>query len=247
MCLIAIAWRIRDDWPLLLAANRDEFHARAAAPAARQMHGYIAGRDLAAGGTWLGASENRRFAAVTNFRDPSEPGDRLRSRGALVSGYLSGAQTPADYAREVADAAALYRGFNLLLGDANNLWYVGSRAGAPEALAPGVHGLSNHLLDTPWPKVTQLQARMQAAALLPDPLPSLFDALGDRSIAADESLPDTGIGLLRERALSAAFIVTPGYGTRCSTVLALAPDRGRFIEQTWNPDGTKAARRSIEW
>ncbi len=247
MCLLAIAWRIRDDWPLLLAANRDEFHARAAAPAERQVPGYIAGRDLAAGGTWLGATENGRFAVVTNFRDPSEPGDRLRSRGALVSGFLSGAQTAADYAREVADAAALYRGFNLLLGDVDSLWYVGSRAGAPRALAPGVHGLSNHLLDTPWPKVTQLQARLQAALLLRDPVPPLFDALGDRSIAADESLPDTGIGLLRERMLSAAFIVAPGYGTRCSTVLALARKRGRFIEQAWNPDGTKAALRSFEW
>ncbi len=247
MCLLAVAWRVRDDWPLLLAANRDEFHQRAATPLERQPQGYIAGRDLAAGGNWLGATEGARFAAVTNFRDPTETADRPRSRGELVSGYLAGSTSPFDYARDVANAAAMYRGFNLLVGDAHSLWYVGSRAGAPRALSPGIHGLSNHLLGTPWPKVLRLQERMQQALVQPDPLPLLFDALADRCIAADEQLPHTGIGLHRERALSAAFIVTPDYGTRCSTVLALAPGRGRFIERSWNPDGTEGGRRDLGW
>jgi uncharacterized protein with NRDE domain len=247
MCLLALAWRQRGDWPLLLAGNRDEFHRRPAAPLARWPQGFHAGRDLEAGGAWLGAREDGRFAVVTNHRDPLDAAPRPRSRGDLVVDFLAGEVPPAQFAHALAQRTGEYRAFNLLLGDASSLWYVGSRAGAPRALAQGVYVLSNQLLDTPWPKAVRLRGRVEAALAQVDPTARLFHALADRAIAADAELPSTGVPADWERALSAAFIVAPGYGTRCSSVLALAPRRGRMLERRFDAAGGVTGETTLDW
>lgn len=247
MCLLALAWRQRRDWPLLLAGNRDEFHRRPAAPLARWPQGFVAGRDLEAGGAWLGAREDGRFAVVTNYRDPLDTAARPRSRGDLVVDFLAGDGDAGTFARRVAARLADYRGFNLLLGDAGSLWYVGSRAGAPRELPPGTYVLSNHLLDTPWPKAVRLRGRFEAALAQADPTVHLFEALADRAQARDRELPATGVPLEWERALSSAFIVAPGYGTRCSTLLALAARRGRIAERRFDADGAAMGETAIDW
>ncbi len=161
MCLIVVAWRARADLPLAVAANRDEWRERPAQPA----HWWpdhpqiLAGRDLQAGGTWLGITREGRFAAVTNFRDPSDKRSTARSRGTLVTEFLLGGDSPARFLSNLSARAHEYNGFNLILGDAASLFYYGSREGEPRAIEPGVHGLSNHLLDEPWPKVVRGRSR----------------------------------------------------------------------------------------
>lgn len=238
MCLIALAWQAHPDYPLVVAANRDEFHQRPAAPARfwPEAPAVLAGRDLAAGGTWLGITRQGRFAALTNVREPDRaPG--TRSRGLLVSAFLQGRDRPEAYAGAVAAAGADYSGFNLLVGDADSLWWVSNRAPAPLPVAPGVHALSNHLLDTPWPKVRR--ARDGLARTLDAPaVDALFALLADDRAAPDDELPDTGVGLAMERLLSPPFIRSAGYGTRCSSVLLAGRERILFAEQTYTADGT---------
>lgn len=251
MCLAIIALNARPGLPLLIAANRDEFHARPAAPAGPwDDHPDIyGGRDLSAGGTWLGMTRAGRYALLTNFRDPRSRLPDAPSRGALVSGYLAGGETPEAYAARVHGQGAAYNGFNLLVGDASGCVYLENKSGAPpRRLQAGVvHGVSNHLLDTPWPKLTRARAAVQA--LLQGPLPdaeALMDILADRSPAPDESLPDTGVGLERERMLSAPFIVSPDYGTRCSTVIMVQADgRASLRERRFDPQG--AACGESDW
>ena len=171
MCLIALAWRARTDLPLVVAANRDEWRDRPA----QRAHWWpdhpdiLAGRDLQAGGTWMGITRGGRFAAVTNFRDPSDKRSTARSRGGLVTGFLLGTESPARFLAELSARAGEYNGFNLVLGDGDSLFYYGSREGEPRAIEPGVHGLSNHLLDEPWPKVVRARERMGIALALSDP------------------------------------------------------------------------------
>jgi uncharacterized protein with NRDE domain len=218
-----------------VAANRDEYYARPAAPAAWWPEGVLAGRDCAAGGTWLGVTRAGRFAALTNYRDPSAPGGGVRTRGALAPEYLLGGEGPRAYLERVRRARADYEGFNLLVGTPDELWWYGSRPDRLEPLSPGVHALSNAELDTPWPKARRLAARMLAS----DDEGALLDALTDRREAPDDELPDTGVGLELERSLSAAFIELPAYGTRCSTVVRVDGTGGRLTEWTW-PGGRRA-------
>jgi uncharacterized protein with NRDE domain len=164
-----------------------------------------------------------------------------------VVDFLAGDARAADFAHGVQRRAADYRGFNLLLGDRGSLWYVGSRAGPARELPPGIHVLSNALLDTPWPKVERFRGRFEDALAQADPGPLALAALADRATAPDTLLPDTGVGPDWERALSAAFIVAPGYGTRCSTLLALAPDRGRMLERRHDAAGENAGETTLEW
>ena len=245
MCLIALAWKARDDLPLIVAANRDEWRERPAQPA----HWWpdhpqvLAGRDLQAGGTWMGITPAGRFAAVTNFRDPSDKRSTARSRGELVTQFLLSAQSPEAFLRALASRAREYNGFNLVVGDAGALWYFGSREGEARAIAPGVHALSNHLLDEPWPKVVRARVAMQAALHEPDPAPRLFAMLADGEGAPDEALPETGVGLAWERRLAAPLITGSDYGTRASTVLAVSHAGAfAFEERTIAADGSVASR-----
>lgn len=245
MCLILVAWQARPDYPLVVAANRDEFFARPAAATAwwPEAPDLFAGRDLEAGGTWLGLSRHGRFAALTNFRDPARVRPGTPSRGALVADFLQGRESTDDALARLAAEGPRYNGFNLLLSDGVTLGVFESEADsgrrAGRRLAPGLYALSNHLLDTPWPKVVRGKARLADWLAGPgeDPEP-LFDLLGDRALAAEADLPRTGVPLDWERRLSAAFIVSPEYGTRCSTVLILSRDGwARFHERTFGADG----------
>jgi len=242
MCLILFAWRAHPDFPLVFAGNRDEAHERPSAPAdfwqdAPQVHG---GRDLEKGGTWLGLTRAGRFAAVTNYRDGPARRPAPLSRGDLAARYLRGTADPAQFMEALAPDAARYGGYSLIVGDPDRLFYASNRGDGIVEIAPGVHGLSNHLLDTPWPKVSLGKARV--AALLgageDELVEGLFAALSDRVPAPDGELPDSGVGLQRERELSPAFIAAERYGTRASTVV-LVSRRGEvtFVERGYGPMG----------
>lgn len=245
MCLILIAWRVHADYPLVVAANRDEFFARATQPAAFWQNApqVLAGCDGEAGGTWMGVTRAGRFAALTNFRDPAQNRAGAPSRGALVAEFLTGSEGPQDYLGRIAARGSGYNGYNLLAGDGETLWWSSNMGGKPRQLEPGVYGVSNHLLDTPWPKVgAGKTALAQALERLPDDT-ALFSLLQDDGIHADEHLPRTGIPLDWERLLSSAFVRSPDYGTRSSTVLCVGSDGWTsFDEQTWLP-GAKSGRR----
>ncbi|PLZ03720.1 NRDE family protein [Burkholderia sp. WAC0059] len=238
MCLIVFDWRPREtDGPLFtLVANRDEFFRREAEPLHwwKDEPGLLAGRDLVGGGTWLGLTRDGRFAALTNYRAPDETRADAPTRGTLVSDWLAGepGATPLEYLHRVARDGDRYNGFNLLVGDWTRRelgWYCnrsnrGNRAGSPELLAGGTHGISNAVLDTPWPKLVCKRATL-ARELANDPavpLETLVEMMRDPQPACDDELPATGIPLERERALSAAFIETPGYGTRSTTALRVS-------------------------
>ncbi|MEE4128795.1 NRDE family protein [Pseudomonas viridiflava] len=238
MCLIVFAWRPSQAQPLIVAANRDEFYARPTRPLSQweDMPNVYAGRDLEAGGTWMGIGAQGRFAAVTNIRDPGQTLG-LRSRGELVAKFLAGEQSPEDYVAEMAARASEYTGFNLLAGDAAQLYYLNSTNPTPRLLSEGVYGLSNAGLNTPWPKL--LKARAALTAQLDDPRPErLLDLLKDPQPAADAELPETGVGLATEKLLSSVFIASPNYGTRASTVLIVNADGTRqMIEHSFGPQG----------
>jgi uncharacterized protein with NRDE domain len=238
--LIVLAWKARAGLPLVVAANRDEWRERPTQPA----HWWadhpelFAGRDLQAGGTWMGVTRSGRFAAVTNFRDPADKRSTARSRGGLVSDYLLSTEAPRAWLTRLAPHAGEYNGFNLILGDGNQLWYFGSREGEARAIAPGIHGLSNHLLDEPWPKVERARLAMEEALKEDDPAPRLFRALADRQGVPDADLPRTGVGIEWERRLAAPLITGADYGTRASTVLTVASGGTvRFEERTREADG----------
>ncbi len=229
MCVILFAVDAHPRYPLVVAANRDEWFYRPTAAAAfwADAPTIFAGRDLEQHGTWMGITRTGRFAAVTNVREGSGAKANARSRGALVSGFLAGMASPADFAATVAQDGEAYNGFNLLLGDRSKMMYLSNRGGTLAAVSPGVHGLSNHLLNTAWPKVQQGKAQL-ADALNHDSVEvaRLFDILADRSPAADEALPSTGVPTDRERVLSALHVLAGDYGTRTATVL-LVDTNGR--------------------
>jgi uncharacterized protein with NRDE domain len=245
LCLIVIAWKARDDLPLVVAANRDEWRDRPAQPAHwwNDERAILAGRDLKAGGTWMGVTRSGRFAAITNFRDPAERRSTAPSRGALVTEFLLSGEPPERFLASIASRASAYNGFNLIAGDGVSLWYFGSREGAMRAIEPGVHGLSNHLLDEPWPKVRRGRGVMRAALGDADPAPRLFQMLSDANPAPDAELPDTGVGITWERRLATALITGEEYGTRCSTVVSFAASGAiGFEEHTRIADGSVSAR-----
>ncbi len=250
MCLLLLAYKTHPNYPLVLAANRDEAYRRPTAFAAFwHDHPHIyGGRDLEQGGTWLGITRGGRVAAVTNFRDGYATKTGTRSRGELVRNFLRGNQLAPDYINRVRREAHAYNGFNLIAGDLEDLYYYSNRGSHVTALTPGIHGLSNHLLNTPWPKVER--GRKILAELLPqgahELTEGLFAVLADRAVAHDDTLPDTGVGLPRERVLSPAFISSPTYGTRASTVV-LVDNHGQvlFIERSFGERG-KAQQTAAE-
>lgn len=241
MCLILFSYRQRDDYPLVFAANRDEFYDRpsAALDFWQERPEILAGKDLKASGTWLGVSRHGRLAAITNYRDPSVQLNGAPSRGLLVSEFISGEIPAATYLESLSQNGIYYNGFNLLVGDGTGLWYYSNRGRDPIKLSPGLYGLSNHLLNTPWPKVkkgkTALRRCLEGRGRID--VPAIFDLLSDRSLAADHDLPDTGVGRQWERALSAVFITSAPYGTRSSSVLLMdAAGTLNFWERTYRID-----------
>lgn len=237
MCLILVGWRVHSDFPLVVAANRDEYYARPTAFADywADAPDILAGRDLQAGGTWLGITRGGRFAALTNVREPHVPSGQ-GSRGALTRQFLEGAQSAGEYVSGLH--ASAYSGFNLLVGDGESLWYCSNRDGGAKPLAPGVYGLSNHLLDTPWPKLVTARERFaNALGALPE-RSGLFEVLADDEIVADEALPETGVPLEWERRLSAIFVRSDVYGTRASTVLLCSSTGDSLLEErSFGPNG----------
>ncbi|KAA0251933.1 MAG: NRDE family protein [Acidobacteria bacterium] len=242
MCLVLLAVRAHPLYPLVVAANRDEFHARPSAPARfwEDAPGVLAGRDLEKGGAWLGVTRSGRVAALTNFRDPRAVRHDAASRGALVSGFLSGAASAEEWLGASLNEAPRYNPFNLVAGVGARLLVLESRTGRVLPLGEGVHGISNALVDTPWPKVTRGKAalsRLLARTGELDP-EALLSLLADREPAEDAELPDTGVGVEKERLLSPPFIVSERYGTRSSTVLLLdAAGRALFVERSFDAAG----------
>lgn len=238
MCLIVLAWRPGHAQPLLLAANRDEFYERPSQPLAEwlDLPGVIAGRDLQAGGTWLGVGPNGRFAALTNIRDPGQA-QGSRSRGELPVAFLAGSHSVEDFLHHLHEQRRHYSGFNLLLGDNQQLWHYNSLTGRATPLAEGVHGLSNADLDTPWPKLQRAKQALHNGLHEPQPQ-MLLKLLADPTRAADAELPQTGIGLTGERLLSSVFIASHTYGTRASTALIVNADGSRVLaERTFGSNG----------
>jgi uncharacterized protein with NRDE domain len=253
MCLVVVALAAHPRYALVVAANRDEFHARAALPAHWGEHppytGLLAGRDLVAGGTWMGVRRDGRWALVTNVRDGRRDDPEAPSRGALVPGVLNTASTPANALAALGPMAAACNGFNLLAGDAGGATWTSNRASETRTLTHGIHGLSNARLDTPWPKLARTKDAVAAwAAGGGDDLAPLFAALADRSRAPDEALPATGVPLEWERLLSAPFIVSEDYGTRCSTVLTITRNgSARFFERSFDARGNAAGDADFEF
>jgi uncharacterized protein with NRDE domain len=247
MCLAIVALDAHPHYRVVIAANRDEFHARATVPAHRWTSGILAGQDLVGGGAWFGVSRSGRWALVTNFREGIPRDPDAPSRGELVTRALLDRSPPLACAAAIACDGARYHGFNLLVGeirdslsdDRSTAAYASNRASGAISLSAGIHGLSNHLLDTPWPKLVRSKARL-ADALASEVLDTeaAFALLADREPAEDATLPITGVSRQRERMLSSAFIVSPEYGTRCSTVFTLARDgSAQFIERSFDAAG----------
>lgn len=246
MCLIAFALEAHESLAFVVAANRDEYYARETAPAAwwDAGHTVFGGRDLRAGGSWLAIDRRGRFAAVTNVREP-DPVSGPRSRGALVADFVQGPEPAHDYAERILAHADEYAGFNLLLVDlaAEQPALFVSNRDPRRIVVPGtgVHAWSNGELDARWPKVLRLRERLAHGLAGPQRQlgPTLFDALADRSVPDDAQLPDTGVGLSRERLLAPATIFAPGlgYGTRASTIVAVRRDgRVVFVERSFAPE-----------
>jgi uncharacterized protein with NRDE domain len=248
MCLILLGWRVHPEFDLVVGANRDEFHARPSQSVHwwKEPDDLLAGRDLRAGGTWLGVRRGGRFAAVTNVRDPGNQRPDARSRGELPVHFLGGSDGAGSYARQVHAARAAWNGFNLVVGDGETLWFAGARAEAPRELGPGIYGISNASLDTPWPKVEQGKAAFTDALGQLDPEGPVLELLADRHHAPDEDLPDTGVGLAWERALSSRFIVGAEYGTRSTTYVAQRGSRLRLVEREYGPSGAPLGERRFE-
>lgn len=247
MCLIVFAWRSHADYPLIVAANRDEFLARPALPAHwwADAPTLLAGRDLQAGGSWMGLSANGRFAALTNYRDPSQNLPDAPSRGALVRALLESSASPLDGLARVATERRRYPAFNLLAGDADSLAILESRSGRVRALEPGIYGLSNHLLDSPWPKLVRTRTGLARILRAREPdVDAMLALLRDPSQAEEAQLPFTGVSAEWERLLSSAFIRAPGYGTRCSAVV-MVDREGRTLLREWTWDDHGALRSEV--
>ncbi|MBC7416300.1 MAG: NRDE family protein [Herminiimonas sp.] len=237
MCLIVFAWNVIPGLPLIAAGNRDEFYDRPAAPAGWwEDHPQIyAGRDLRGGGTWLGVTRAGRFGALTNIRAPGERREDAPSRGALVAAFLSGTDSAQEYADRLRDTNDDFNGFNLLIGDGDNLiWYSNrdhgdERNGQP--LAPGIYGLSNDKLDSPWPKVVRTKAQFASMLCMGAPEEAYFEMLSDTTRASDCRLPQTGVSLDMERLLSSVCIESAEYGTRVSTVVKLLANQPAILHE----------------
>lgn len=243
MCLLFLCQGVHQDWPLILLANRDEFHARPtrAAQFWRDAPALLAGRDLQRGGTWLGVTRSGRFAALTNFREPSRPSGK-RSRGDIVRDYLTGPLDAQRFAERLQGMATQFDGFNLLFGDRRATLWLSNRGGEPRRLGTGIYGLSNHLLETPWPKVTHGKRRLAAQLTRRPVTDRLFEPLTDTRVHRHD-LPNTGLAPDTERMLSSAFVTNDEYGTRSSALLMMDATAGVYFEERSYDRGDGCDRR----
>ena len=249
MCLILLAYRCHGDLELCVAANRDEYHARPAQPARfwPEQPQLLAGRDLTAGGTWAGFSRRRRFAAVTNYREPGLTSGP-RSRGELCTDFLLGAATAGAFVRELRARDQDYGGFNLLLWDGTQMMFYSNQDRQPRLLTAGIYGISNGHLNTPWPKVDRGRRALAGALARGFDLGQGLRILADRFLPADHHLPDTGVGLDKERLLAPVFVCSPDYGTRVSTVLSARYDGGvHWLERSFDAAGYSTGQVAFEF
>ena len=237
MCLIVFAWKVVPGTPLIVAANRDEYYDRPTSPAAwwdDHPHVY-AGRDLQGGGTWIGITKDGRFSALTNIRAPSEKQVDAPTRGALVANFLTGRASPQEYVEDLSAQDNRFNGFNLLVGDCNQLiWFSNGKKDDPrngKPLPPGIYGLSNDVLDSPWPKVVRTKAQFSSLLCQSAPQEAFFEMLTDTTRASDCRLPKTGVSMEMERLLSSVLIESPTYGTRTSTVVKLHGDNVAVLDE----------------
>ncbi|MCS6945946.1 MAG: NRDE family protein [Sutterellaceae bacterium] len=249
MCLAVIAWHCHPDYPLVVVANRDEFYARRARPAAwwGQSVALLGGRDEEAGGAWFAVNRRGRFAMITNVRAPTERNPHAPSRGSLVVACLQAREPVGVWMHNTRERARQFNGFNLVAGDALALrdcgwlpelfYYTNRLDDPPRRLAPGIYGLSNAFLDTPWPKVTRTVARFACQLAQRVDIDAFLQMMADRTVARDRELPATGVPLEWERALSAVMIRANGYGTRATTVLTVRADGlVTFVERSFDTE-----------
>lgn len=239
MCLITLQFHNHSKYKLIVAANRDEFYQRPTADAHfwEDNPDILAGRDLTAMGTWLGITKQGRFAALTNYRDPEQTTANKKSRGDIVRNYLAGKAAPMGYLKDLQRQHHTFVGFNVIVGNPNELYYYSNIQNMIHKIQPGTHGLSNELLNIPWPKVSRTKAKLNEYVLANDNLDydKLFEIIADTKEAVNENLPNTGVSLALERKLSPPFIKTPEYGTRSSAVVLVDHDDNvSFIERTYN-------------
>lgn len=257
MCLIIFAHQAHPSYSLVLAANRDELFARPTQQAgfwtdAKHASEILSGRDLQAGGTWLGLSKSGRFAAVTNIRDPMQTEKRPRSRGELTRNFLSSTASAEDYSSSLAKTFGQFAGYNLLVGDGETLWYVNNFEKIIRPLEPGYYGLSNGVLNSPWPKISKGKLALEQLVKSDTQLDTdgLINIMNNRERALDTELPDTGIPIETERTLSSMFIENPErqYGTLCSTaVIAHRDGTTRFSEQNYDSLAGRTQRHFYEF
>ncbi len=250
MCIILLAYKWHPRYPLVLAANRDEYYDRPTAPAAFRPDapGVLAGRDMRCGGTWFGMAKTGKIAALANHRDPRSFRATEFSRGLLVRNFLMNSGSTDEYLEKLKKEAYQYNGFSLIFGDMRRLCYFSNRQAAAEDIPPGIHGQSNHLLDTPWPKVQRGKAALRKIlSSATDPkADELLELLADRTVADDKQLPDTGVGIEQERLLSPIFVKGPNYGTRSSTLVFVDSEYNTtFIERTY--DGNLENYSTLEY
>ncbi len=249
MCLIVIAYKVHPRYKLIIAANRDEYYERPSESLNfwKENPDIIGGRDLKCFGTWLGITRKGRFSAVTNFRDPKAFKEGRPSRGLLVKEYLESDVPPRRYLEMVKKKAKDYNPFNLIVGDRSEIWYYSNRADL-KRLYPGIYGLSNHLIDTPWPKVKKAKEKMKEIINKRRiDVEDIFSFLKDRSFPPDSELPDTGVGYEKEKMLSPIFIQSPDYGTRSSSVILFEEDVVHFFELNYLPSPSGIEEKLIEF
>jgi uncharacterized protein with NRDE domain len=250
MCLIFISLNQHPTYKLVVAGNRDEFYNRPTQPAGYwHEHDILAGRDLEAGGTWLGVTKSGKISMLTNFRDPKNIDPAAPTRGRLVADYLQGSENAGDYLQTINDSGIRYNGFNLLAGTADTLYYYSNYQRVVQQLEPGFFGISNKFLETPWPKVVRGKQKIGPAFLRPTIDPEeIFELLYDDVTAPTEQLPDTGLTVDRERALSSMFIKSANYGSRCSTVITVdRDDNWLFSERTYDPSDFSFEDRTYQF
>jgi uncharacterized protein with NRDE domain len=249
LCLILFAYQVHPTYKLIVAANRDELYTRPTAP----LHYWedypdiLAGRDLSKMGTWIGVTQSGRFAALTNYRDPKEITEGKRSRGELVADFLKGRAAPEQYLLELAGKRHVYPGYNLLAGTANELYYYSNIENKVQKLEPGVYGVSNHLLDSDWPKVKHGKEGLSRIISGSNEFltEQIFTFMQQAETVPDEILPNTGISIELERILSPIFIQSDGYGTRSSSVVLMSDEEIIFRERVYTTAGVSEVENSF--